>query len=316
MKIETLNEFIVLTDCKNYSLASDYLFISQSALTKHIQQLEQELGVNLIDRSKNSFSLTLDGIVFYEYALKIVKLKQDAISRISASSDSATSHLNIGTGYLSSNEHAILSTAFCAFSAVHPHCSIRTIRFSTFSHCKSLLRSGDISIAILKYSNNAVLSSLTDEQSYKYELTPLYHSPLVAVLPRNHHLSGMRISITELANEPFILGAQNTFRHHDCIATCLSAGFEPHIAHTLDTPESALAFVAQGKGVSIMPEALIKNKADGLQIYTTHFDPPIWEQTSILSTRACTSDTIEKHFIASILSALKENIFPGEYVCN
>lgn len=308
MKIETLNEFIVLTECKNYSQASDYLFISQSTLTKHIQQLEQELGVNLINRSKNSFSLTLDGIVFYEYAQKIVKLKQDAVSRLSAPS-ALKVNLSIGTGYLSASEHVVLSKAFDAFSAKYPHCSIRTARFNTFGHCKALLRGGDISVAVLKYSSDTVLSSLTDEQSFDYEPIPLYRFPLVAVLPEDHRLVGRKISVADLSAEPFILGAQNTFRHYDCVATCLGAGFEPHIAHTLDTPESAVSFVAQGKGVSIMPEPLVRNVANA-RVYTTCFDPPLWEQTAILSVYPRSSDTIEGRFIDSILDVLKEEQIP------
>ena len=309
MKIETLNEFIVLTDCKNYSKAADYLFISQSTLTKHIQQLEQELGVNLIDRSNNSFSLTLDGIVFYEYALKIVKLKQDVVARISAPDSLGKISLSIGTGYLSLDEHAILSQAFTSFSTQYPHCSIRTVRFSTFNHCKSLLRNGDITIAILKYSNVSGLSSFINEQSSDYELTPLYYSPLVAILPKGHHLAEKSISILDLANEPFILGAQNTFRHHDCIATCLSSGFEPHIAHTLDTPEATISFVAQGKGISIMTESLAKKAIDD-QVHMVYFDPPLIEQTAIISTKNQSPHTMESHFIANILSALKENNVP------
>lgn len=188
MKIEVLNEFIVLTDCKNYSNAADFLFISQSTLTKHIQQLEHELGVNLIDRSKNSFSLTLDGLIFYEYALKIVQLKQDALVRIS-SPDSLSKNkvnLNIGTGYLSPEEHTILTRAINSFSIEYPHCSINTVRFNTLNHCKSLLRNGNITLAVIKYSSNLDMSFAIKEQQPDNDLIPLFRSPLLAILPQGH----------------------------------------------------------------------------------------------------------------------------------
>ena len=175
LKIEILNEFIVLTDCKNYSKAADFLFISQSALTKHIQQLEHELGVSLIDRSKNSCSLTLDGMIFYEYALKIVQLKQDALVRIS-SPDSFKNkiNLNIGTGYLSPEEHTILTVAINRFSAEYPHCSINTVRFNTLNHCKSLLRNGNITLAVIKYSSNLDMPFAIREQQPDNDLIPLF----------------------------------------------------------------------------------------------------------------------------------------------
>ena len=311
MKIEVLNEFIVLTDCKNYSNAADFLFISQSTLTKHIQQLEHELGVNLIDRSKNSFSLTLDGLIFYEYALKIVQLKQDALVRIS-SPDSLSKNkvnLNIGTGYLSPEEHTILTRAINSFSIEYPHCSINTVRFNTLNHCKSLLRNGNITLAVIKYSSNLNMSFAIKEQQPDNDLIPLFRSPLLAILPQGHPLAGKTISITDLASEPLILGARNTFRYHDCIATCLAAGFEPYIAHSLDTPESIISFVERGKGVTIAPEALIqKIPHNGIQI--VHFDPILEEQTSIVYTRNQSPHTIENKLIEHILRASEENIAP------
>lgn len=311
MKIEVLNEFIVLTDCKNYSKAADFLFISQSTLTKHIQQLEHELGVNLIDRSKNSFSLTLDGLIFYEYALKIVQLKQDALVRIS-SSDSLSKNkvnLNIGTGYLSPEEHTILTRAINSFSIEYPHCSINTVRFNTLNHCKSLLRNGNITLAIIKYSSNLDMSFDIKEQQPDNDLIPLFRSPLLAILPPGHPLTGKTIAITDLASEPFILGARNTFRYHDCIATCLAAGFEPYIAHSLDTPESIISFVERGKGVTIAPEALIQ-KIPHNDVQIVQFDPILEEQTSIVYTRNQSPHTIENKFIEHILRASEENISP------
>lgn len=310
MKIEILNEFIVLTDCKNYSKAADFLFISQSALTKHIQQLEHELGVSLIDRSKNSFSLTLDGMIFYEYALKIVQLKQDALVRIS-SPDSFKNriNLNIGTGYLSPEEHTILTVAINRFSAQYPHCSINTVRFNTLNHCKSLLRNGNITLAIIKYSSNLDMPFAIREQQPDNDLIPLFTSPQVAVLPRDHPLVGQNISLTDLASEPFILGARNTFRYHDCIATCQAAGFEPHIAHSLDTPQSIVSFVERGKGIAIMPEALVQ-KIIHKDVHIVHFDPVLEEQTSIVYTRNQSPHTIENKFIEHILRASEENISP------
>lgn len=310
MKIEILNEFIVLTDCKNYSKAADFLFISQSTLTKHIQQLEHELGVRLIDRNKNSFSLTLDGIVFYEYALKIVQLKQDALQRIS-SPDSSKSriNLNIGTGYLSPEEHKILTVAINNFSAEYPLCSIQTVRFNTLNHCKSLLRNGSITLAIIKYSSNLDIPFSIREQQPDNDLIPLFTSPLAAILPQGHPLVGQNIALADLALEPLILGARNTFRYHDCIATCLAAGFEPRIAYSLDTPESIISFVARGKGVAIMPEELIQ-KILRKDVYITHFKPSLEEQTSIVYTRSQSSHTVESKFIEHIFRAQKENIPP------
>ncbi|VUX15208.1 Hca operon transcriptional activator [Streptococcus pasteurianus] len=57
MDLEHLYEFAVLAESKNFSEAAEKLFISQSALSKHIKSLEQELGVPLFNRENRSATL-------------------------------------------------------------------------------------------------------------------------------------------------------------------------------------------------------------------------------------------------------------------
>jgi hypothetical protein len=61
MDSDRLNEFIVLAEKLNYSKASKMLFISQSVLSRHIMDLEEELGVRLFDRDYRNVSLTSAG---------------------------------------------------------------------------------------------------------------------------------------------------------------------------------------------------------------------------------------------------------------
>ena len=58
MEIGTIQEFVVLAECLNFSEAASRLFISQSSLSKHIKALEQELGVALFERTTRSIRLS------------------------------------------------------------------------------------------------------------------------------------------------------------------------------------------------------------------------------------------------------------------
>ncbi|MCD7856240.1 MAG: LysR family transcriptional regulator [Clostridiales bacterium] len=64
MKLEYLNEFITLSETKNYSVCADALYISQPSLTRHIQELEKELGVPLFERAARGVVLTEEGNLF------------------------------------------------------------------------------------------------------------------------------------------------------------------------------------------------------------------------------------------------------------
>ena len=58
MNLDNFKEFLILAATKNYSEAADRLYISQSALTKHIQQMEKDLGVQLFARNSRRVTLT------------------------------------------------------------------------------------------------------------------------------------------------------------------------------------------------------------------------------------------------------------------
>ena len=58
MRIEYMREFVAIHDEGNFSRAARSLFMTQPALSRHMQELERELGVRLIDRDRHSVSLT------------------------------------------------------------------------------------------------------------------------------------------------------------------------------------------------------------------------------------------------------------------
>ena len=70
MKINHIREFLLLVSNRNFSKTAEQLYMAQSALSRHISSMEDELGVQLISRSTTTFSLTeegekaVDGVVF------------------------------------------------------------------------------------------------------------------------------------------------------------------------------------------------------------------------------------------------------------
>ena len=78
MEIRQLKYFVAIIDCGSLSGAAREVFVAQSALSKQVLELEKELGVQLLHRSRNGVSATDPGKVFYEYAQGILKHLQDA----------------------------------------------------------------------------------------------------------------------------------------------------------------------------------------------------------------------------------------------
>ncbi|HII79716.1 MAG TPA: LysR family transcriptional regulator, partial [Methanosarcina sp.] len=77
MKLNIMREFVRLSATRNYSKTADELYIAQSALSRHMSALEDELNVKLIDRTRNSFELTPMGKIVLEDFKKILKNYED-----------------------------------------------------------------------------------------------------------------------------------------------------------------------------------------------------------------------------------------------
>ncbi|MDF2887546.1 MAG: cynR 3 [Lacrimispora sp.] len=93
-----IDDFLALAKYKNFSSAAESIYISQSALSKHIKAIENELGIVLFIRSNTKAELTEAGGVYLEYALNVRKCTQDLRTKLEKFSTSCyITHLTVGT---------------------------------------------------------------------------------------------------------------------------------------------------------------------------------------------------------------------------
>ena len=76
MELRVLNYFVEIVNQHGITKAANHLHISQSTLSRQIQDLEQELGTQLFIRKPRQLSLTEDGYFLYHRALEILKLSK------------------------------------------------------------------------------------------------------------------------------------------------------------------------------------------------------------------------------------------------
>ena len=72
MEFRKLNYLLTLAECRNMTRAAEKLYISQSALSHYLKNVEEELGTPLFDRSTSPLTLTYAGKCFMESAKKIL----------------------------------------------------------------------------------------------------------------------------------------------------------------------------------------------------------------------------------------------------
>lgn len=99
MKINIIREFIRLSETKNYTRTAEELYISQSVLSRHISQLEEELGVQLISRSRSSFELTEAGEAACQAFRRMLEEYQDLLTRLSDLTQQKSGEIHVGVLY-------------------------------------------------------------------------------------------------------------------------------------------------------------------------------------------------------------------------
>lgn len=96
MDTQNLRTFLTLADVKNFTQTASLLYIAQSTVTNRIAELEKEVGKQLFIRNKKKLSLTREGLLFQEYARRIIDLEEMSIREMNSQAFSRAS-LRIGT---------------------------------------------------------------------------------------------------------------------------------------------------------------------------------------------------------------------------
>ena len=93
--IQQLESLIGLLDAGSFTQAAAKLFISQSALTKQIKNMETAAGTPLVIRGSTGIALTVEGQILYDYAKRITRLLEDARERVERLKNQESGHIYI-----------------------------------------------------------------------------------------------------------------------------------------------------------------------------------------------------------------------------
>lgn len=247
MNIDNLKCFILVAENLSFARTAEALCISQPAVTKQINTLEQELGVTLFIRSTRHVELTPVGMSFYKDAKDIVLKSQMAINRVQRQATNSDT-LQIGLSnpialfYLS----PILKKLHAAYPDIRPN-----IEIPGYKIVLNLFLENKLDILFYFKENMPQKSGIN--------FVELERDSLSCLMPANHPLSSNKsISLEELEDIPII--ACNPLNAPLSTASFQQQLLEKHSADKVfycDNIEVAHCMVSAGMGVSILPNILI-----------------------------------------------------------
>jgi DNA-binding transcriptional LysR family regulator len=266
VELRHLRYFQALAEELNFSRAADRVHVVQSALSKQIATLEQELGVRLFYRTSRGVQLTQAGKALQERINRILPTLDEAldITRLTASGELG----RLEIGYIAAAMWTVLPRLLQEHRRRHPKILFRLHELPMAGEHLDPLLDGSLDAAIVRPI--ARFRTLTFQ--------PLLREQFIAVLPAEHPLAAEEaIDLAALADERFVLMSQTAYpeAHELFQQACRDAGFTPKIFDQGDSP-NALYMVACGFGVALAPASIEASGMPGLAYRPfKHFTPEV-----------------------------------------
>ena len=253
MTSNQLKYFVTAAETLSFTEAGKRHFISQTAITQHIQSLEEQLGVKLFAREKKRVQLTPAGEIFYMEAKAILERTRIAVDRARNAADGISGSLRIG--YVKGQGFSLISPLIRKFYLQNP-----SVIFSLFrqAHLDLLM---NLEQNRLDFVFNIAYGD-TDLSGFSFK--KISSDRLYAVLPPGHPYAQLSsIRRYDLRSEPFLL----TKFYDDPAAKKYGSiipdkfgesGFIPKVDSRSSDAETLMILVSAGIGITILPESIVR----------------------------------------------------------
>jgi DNA-binding transcriptional LysR family regulator len=243
----SLNSFVVFHEVakfKSFSRAAEELFVSQPAVSKHIRQLEQQVGLGLIRRGRGGFNLTEAGEILFKHTHKFFFHLMEIENALSVLKIDHHGVLKIGT--TESYSKCLMPKLLSEFQTSYPSVKI-TLEVGN---------SEEIEKSLLDYKNDIGLIGLVKASS-KFESVPFLKEDLVLIVSPNHPLGKRKaVSLKEMEGYPFIIRAKGSTTRRILLHAFKEFDIHPSLLMEAGSSEFIKQWVSEGKGVSIIVERL------------------------------------------------------------
>lgn len=213
MKLNQLRDVIAVADLGSLRSAARHLNISQSAVTKSVQQLERELDVPLFERNKRGAVLTPMGALFVERA-------RAASGELTRAQEEISQHRGVGRGHITiglstTPQMGLLPSVIDPFMRRYPEVKLTVVEALGFQSVEAQMRSGTVDA----YIGVAPTAKLSNE----YQVEVLFQNQRAVIARAGHPLANAR-SLRELTEASWIVSSSNyadtslaaLFRRHGC----------------------------------------------------------------------------------------------------
>ena len=242
MELRHLRYFMVVGEEQHYGRASRRLRVAQPALSRQIQDLEEELGFKVFDRLPRGVKLSAAGTLFLEDARRILQAVSEAIARAARVARGQSGTLRVGFPE-NASWHGVVPDSFRRFREQQPGVELELRPVASLEQLDAI-RSGRLDAGFLNFMPKA---------DPELEQLIVAAQKVELAMPRSHPLSKLKkLRLRDLADAPFIWFPRraNPAFYDRMMHECFRGGLKaPHIIQEGFNEATILSLVSIGLGV-------------------------------------------------------------------
>jgi DNA-binding transcriptional LysR family regulator len=245
MEFKQLRSFVEVVRQGGFTQAAKTLYISQSAVSKQVAQLEDSLGVTLLDRHASHISLTAAGKVVLGRAEEMLLLRNGLLRELDDLSHLARGELHLGLPMLGSD--TLFAKAFAEYRRRYPNVTVHLLEGGSRA-IEQAVMSGELEIG----------AGLTpDDPTFAWQ--PFCDERLDVLLPAEHPLAHLKeVELSQLADTPFLFYQRSFVLNDRLLQACQQVGFTPKEGGRSGQADFLAALVAAGQGVVLLPQVVAR----------------------------------------------------------
>ncbi|WP_320202086.1 LysR substrate-binding domain-containing protein [Agrobacterium sp. rho-13.3] len=267
MELRTLRAFVEVIRCGGFTEAGKTIFATQSTVSKMVKQLEEDVGVQLIDRSGQRARPTEPGLLVYQRALDMLAMRDELLMQIGELHSFKRGVLRVGVPTVGGD--TLFAPVIAEYRRRFPLIQINLIEHGS-AHLHALLRGGDLDVA-------GILLPVESDLEFR----KVRREPVVVLTPEGAYPARKAsISLAELQDQSFLLFQQGFALNDMILAACHRQGFVPNVAMQSAQTRFIAKLVEARLGVAFMPRMVAMADRPGGVALLDLDDPDIaWDMS-------------------------------------
>jgi DNA-binding transcriptional LysR family regulator len=256
VELRQLRVFVAVAEEQNFSRAADRLYVAQSAVSATIQNLESELGLQLIDRTRKPVGLTDAGTALLAEARGILAAAENAMEVINEIRGGVRGTVRLGAmqGRRGQRLTPSLAEILVAFRNEHPVVEVVVRVASGSKDAADQLRTGALDVAVVQ---------VPEPEAEGLTVRPLSREPLALICSPEHPLANDdKVRLADLRDEVFADGPQTWGTRMVADSAFSSAEVQRQVSYEINDIATLLDFAAKRLAITLLPPSFAAAASD------------------------------------------------------